>query len=218
MSSFANAQRNHKQSLATKVQFWLGAILLASSILFAGYLYLPFIIAESSYFVRTKITLPNQISHKKDYNELLPPNKDFAITIPAINVSAPIIQDVDPFNPYDYQRKLSEGIAHAKTSSLPGKGGNTFLFSHSSQNFILATKFNSIFYLLHHLKNSDLVNIWYHNDLFQYQVTASEIVNPDQVQYLNQVRGSGETITLMTCWPPGTNSKRLIVTAKLKPI
>lgn len=143
---------------------------------------------------------------------LTPPSTDFALVIPAIWAAAPVVENVDPYDSRLYQKALTRGVAHARGSGLPGEGGNIFLFAHSSRDLITARQFNSVFYLLHKLEKGDEIRVWYQGVEHIYAVTSLDFVAPSAVSYLTTPTAV-ETLRLMTCWPPGTTYKRLIVTA-----
>lgn len=143
---------------------------------------------------------------------LVPPNTDFSLLIEKIGATAPIVQDVNPQDSRVYQRALTHGIAHAQGTSLPGQGGNIFLFAHSSTNPLDASRFNSVFYLIHHLEVGDTIQVWYQGQEYIYHVITKTIASPSDIFYLKS--SPEEQLTLMTCWPPGTTLKRLIVVAK----
>lgn len=146
--------------------------------------------------------------------ELTPIDTDFGIIIPKIGANAKVIKDVDPYNSRIYQQALTKGVAHAKGSALPDREGNIFLFSHSSVNFYEAGRYNSIFYLLNKLDTDDTIDIYFHSIKYGYRVTKKEFVSSTAIEYLKPTKGNDAyTVTLMTCWPPGTSFKRLIVTA-----
>ena len=145
--------------------------------------------------------------------ELQPVDTDFGIVIPKIGANAKVIAKVDPYNSLVYQRALTQGVAHAKTSSLPGQPGNVFIFSHSSVNFYEASRYNSIFYLLNKLEPGDEIRVYYQGQPVTYRVSETKIVSSSAVNYLQA--GTGEpSLTLMTCWPAGTTYKRLIIIAR----
>lgn len=150
-------------------------------------------------------------------DEMTPIDPEFSIVIPKIKANAKIIANVDPSNPREYQQKLTQGVAQASGSALPEELGNTFLFAHSSDNFYNANRYNAVFYLLYKLKSGDDFYIARKGDLYHYQVKDKKIVEPDQVQYLNN-NTQTQQATLMTCWPPGTTLKRLLVVGELKDI
>ena len=145
-----------------------------------------------------------------------PVDTTFGIVIPKIGANAHVVADVDPYDSRVYQRALTKGVAHAKGTSYPGEPGNVFLFSHSSANFYEATRYNSVFYLLHAMEKGDVINLYYNNRKFRYIVTQKITVAPSEISYLTN-DATVPTLTLMTCWPPGTTFWRLLVLAVLKP-
>lgn len=161
--------------------------------------------------------LSYDISHIRQYTvsskTMIPVDRSFGIVIPNIGANAKIIENVDPFDSHAYQVALTKGVAHASGTSVPGKPGNIFLFSHSSVNFYEANRYNSIFYLLTKLNPGDRILLYYKNDRYIYEVSAKKIVKPNAVQYLHASGSNKETVTLMTCWPPGTSYERLLIIA-----
>lgn len=144
-----------------------------------------------------------------------PVNIDFGIVIPKIQANAKVIDNVDPFNPKIYQVALTKGVAHALGTAYPGQPGNDFIFAHSSVDWYVATRYNSVFYLLHRLEKGDEIDLYYHSKKYRYSVTEKTVVDPADVSYLRRGIKDTSTLTLMTCWPPGTNYKRLIIRAKI---
>lgn len=159
---------------------------------------------EIKYVMHTKARADN----------LQPASLDFSIVVEKLGITSEIIANVDPFDSKKYQLALSKGIAHASGTKLPGEGGNIFLFAHSSTNLFTAKRYNSVFYLIHHLDTDDVVDIWYLGQQYKYEVINKEFVSPGSTSSLTRIMPS-ETLTLMTCWPPGTTLSRLIITAKL---
>ena len=180
-----------------------GLVLILASCLLFIYIFAPVASVEVNYSL-----------HKptKTVNQITPVDKNFGIVIPKIGANARIIENVDPFNSYAYEAALARGVAQAKGTTFPNQSGNMFLFSHSSANLFEATRFNSIFYLLSKLKKGDDVYVYYKGTRYKYTVSDMKIVDPTDVSYLNP-KSKTKQLTLMTCWPAGTNYKRLIVIA-----
>lgn len=145
---------------------------------------------------------------------ILPKNAQFSVVIPKIGANSNIIENVDPSNEDEYLRALQEGVAHAKGTSFPGLGGTTYLFAHSADNFWNVGQYNAIFYLLNKLEQNDEINIYFQGIRYKYLVEKTEIVDPEQVEFITSTRGQGEELILQTCYPPGTTWKRLLVFAK----
>lgn len=190
----------------TLALFVFGSTLVLISFLILAVIYLPVFLVEIKYQVN-----PPVISQQK---EITPVDDNFGIVIPKINANAKVIANVDPYNSAVYQVALTKGVAHALGTSFPGQPGNVFIFAHSSVDFFNATRYNSVFYLLNKLEKSDEIILYYNKEKFKYQVTEKKIVAASEVNYLTNV-GDQKTVTLMTCWPPGTTLKRLIVIGEI---
>ena len=193
-------------SNAKKIPKLLGILLLLGGSVILGKLFFVPLSQEIIYFT-------NHRSQNDSTSELQPPNTDYAIVIPKIGAAAPIVKDVDPLDSIIYQKALTKGVAHAKGTANPGENGSIFLFAHSSADLFTASKYNSVFYLVHHLDDGDEIKLWYQGKEYRYQVIQKNYVNPTEVYYLNK-KSSVETLILMTCWPPGTTYNRLIIVAK----
>ncbi len=180
--------------------------ILASLVIFILTFY-PVFQVELKYELQT-------ISKPLSNKPMSPIDTDFGIVIPKIKANSKVVANVDPYNSREYQIALTKGVAHAKGTSFPGQQGNVFIFSHSSVNFYEAIRFNSIFYLLDKLNKGDEIDLYYHQKKFKYLVSEKKTVDPSSIQYLTG-ETSGKTVTLMTCWPPGTTFKRLIIVGEL---
>jgi len=184
----------------------LGTILLCFAILIPIFTFGPVVKAELNFQINKSKPLPTDI---------IPIDKDFSIIIPKINANAKVIKNVDPSNSREYQRALTQGVAHAKNSALPGEIGNTFIFAHSAGNWYEANQYNAVFYLLNKLTSGDEVDVYYQGQRYVYQVSESKIISANDTKYMEKPTLSPK-LTLMTCWPPGTTLKRLIIIATPK--
>jgi len=185
----------------------IGGLLIAAGLFIVLRTYLPILTDEVNY---------QKLSHSNssETGAMTPLDTDFGILIPKLNANAHVIKNVDPYNSEIYQSALARGVAHAKGTSLPGQDGNVFLFSHSSSDFLHASRYNSIFYLLNKLDIGDEIKLYYEQKQYVYKVNNKVVVNPDSISYL-QNKTKEPTLTLMTCWPPGTSIKRLVIEARL---
>jgi sortase A len=135
------------------------------------------------------------------------PNGNFLL-IPKIGVNAPIIF-AQSANEKAIQGDLKSGVVHYKDTALPGETGNSFITGHSSNYWWDKGKYNYIFANLNRLALGDQAKIYYNGNKFLYQVKKIEVVEPSNVNALQQT--TTPTLTLMTCTPPGTSWKRLII-------
>jgi len=130
------------------------------------------------------------------------------LVIPKLAVTAPILF-VDTYDEATIQTNLSNGVVHYYQTAVPGKVGNSFITGHSSNYWWQKGNYNYIFANLNKLAVGDQAKIYYNGNKFLYQVSAIKTVEPTDMSVLEQT--SKPTLTLMTCTPPGTNWKRLIV-------
>lgn len=157
-----------------------------------------------------------KVSLVKKANVIVPIDTKFGIVIPKIGANAHVIPNIDPFNESAYQKALTRGVAHARGTVFPGERGNIFLFAHSSVDFYIASKYNSIFYLLSKLEKNDKISLFYNGVEYKYVVSEKKTVNPSDVSYLStNYKIQTSNLILMTCWPPGTTLSRLLVIASL---
>lgn len=180
----------------------IGSLLVIISLLLFFYIFAPVASVEVKY-----------VLNKSKTTQITPIDKNFSIVIPKIMANAKIIANVDPYDSKIYQVALTKGVAQAKGTAMPNQTGNMFLFSHSSANLLEAKNYNSIFYLLSKLDKKDLIYVYYKNIKYKYEVLDKKIVDSKDVSYLNP-KSDMKILTLMTCWPAGTNYKRLLVIAK----
>jgi LPXTG-site transpeptidase (sortase) family protein len=140
-----------------------------------------------------------------------PADENFSIIIPKIDVNAPIVEGVDPYSSFEYQRQLTKGVAQAEGTGLPDQERTMFLFAHASGDILMARRYNSVFYLLNKLAAGDQLVIYYRGAPYYYQVTASKEVAADAIGYLEEDQEND--LILMTCTPPGTTWRRLLLFA-----
>lgn len=197
-----------------------GIALVAVSVLVLFLTFLPVLKEEVKYqFLppqdATVVTAAEQLALGLSAEEVeLPMDEEFGIVIPKIGANAPILPEVDWQNEQVYQRALTKGVAHAKGTATPDMPGNVFLFSHSGTDFLEASRYNAVFYLIDKLQAGDEIIIFYQKKKFLYRVTEKLKVSPDEVKYLTGEE-KNHTLTLMTCYPAGTTLKRLLVRAEL---
>lgn len=204
MSVAVPATKNRK----TNIWVVLGVILIASAVIIAYLTFAPVLKSEIKY----QLVVKNKTVEEK----IVPVDSNFSVVIPKIRANARVVENVDPFDAKNYQLALSRGVAHAQGTSTPDKGSNTFLFAHSAGNWYQANQYNAIFYLLNKLEKGDEIILYFKDKEYVYLIEELKYVDGGETKYMNASKES--KLTLMTCWPPGTTLKRLIVTAKLKEI
>ena len=132
------------------------------------------------------------------------------IIIPKINLEVPVVFDMLSTNEKDIQNSLEDGVVHYATTPYPGEQGNSVVVGHSSNNILNSGKYKFAFVLLKRLEADDTFFVQKDGIRYTYKVYKKEIVSPDNTDVL-QTQDKPNTITLITCDPPGTSINRLII-------
>ena len=138
-------------------------------------------------------------------------NQEAKLTVPKINVSAPIIFEPSLAEPA-IQNSLRNGVVHYATTARPGEPGNSVIVGHSSNDWWEPGNYKFVFVLLDKLVAGDKIHVSYQGKYYVYEVYESKVVEPTDLSVLAQ--SPSHELTLLTCTPPGTSWKRLIVKAK----
>jgi LPXTG-site transpeptidase (sortase) family protein len=151
---------------------------------------------------------PNAIST----NEVAVP-ADPRIIIPKINVNVPVVYDEKSFDEARVQKALERGVVHYGTTAIPGQVGNNVIVGHSSNNWWASGKYKFAFVLLDKLETGDTFVLHYESKRYVYKVSKKVVVGPTDLSVLSQSTDV-PIVTLITCTPPGTSLRRLVVVAE----
>ena len=134
--------------------------------------------------------------------------KEYTLSIPKLNIKNAKVKVGGT--------DLNKSLIHYLPRSLPGEPGNVAIFGHSTlPQLYKPNDYKSIFTYLHTLEKGDEIYIKIGAVRYVYEVTEMFVVDPDQVEVLDQMTDNSY-LTLITCTPPGTYWKRLVVRAVLK--
>jgi LPXTG-site transpeptidase (sortase) family protein len=207
----------HNPPIKKKAIFLFGNVLFFVAVGYFIYLYWPLSKAMSIYFINK-----NQLFGTRPIIYTVPQpsvdKTDFSIQIPRIFAASKIAAEVSPFDKNEYLKVLNTNeVAQAKGSSFPGEGlgKTTYIFAHSTQQGIGAVRKNSVFYLLGELQKNDPIFVKYNGKVYIYKVYKQIVVDPSQIEYLTYSEKDKEILLLQTCWPIGTDWRRLLVFAQL---
>lgn len=146
-------------------------------------------------------------------------NKDMFITIDSIGIkNIKVSSNVESVEENVYNRYLKSGVAHFKGTPLPGDGGNSFIYGHSAVEAFFSRHKDypeTIFSRLDGIDVGQRITIQRDGENLEYVVRNKKIVDPTDFTVLQPIRDK-ENVTLMTCWPLGIGTKRLIVVAERK--
>lgn len=145
----------------------------------------------------------------------------FYLTIEKAKIyDAPVTANIESSDPNIYSKALNYGLAHFKGTRIPcidieqKPYGNSFIYGHSAAGdyaekhpWDITTAFTNLF----KLNIGDEIKIKIEDKECSYTVTKIKEIDPEDSSVLNDKPNL--TLTLMTCSPPGLDSKRLIIVA-----
>lgn len=136
--------------------------------------------------------------------------KEYMFSIPKLGITnAQVIVGADD---------LSKSLIHYGGSSLPGEYGNAVIFGHSIlPQFFDPKNYKAIFSTLHTLKVGDAIEVVSDGVTYRYRVFDFMVVGPSDISVLEQTYDNSY-LTVITCTPPGTYWKRLVVKAQIEKI
>lgn len=138
---------------------------------------------------------------------------DPKLIIPKINVEVPVDYSVTGLTESQIQTSLRDGATHYNlpgADAVPGQYGNTVILGHSSNDIFNQGKYKFVFVLLDRVQVGDTFYLNYNSKRYIYKVTKTEVIDPNQVSAL-QIGTDKAMATLVTCTPPGTALKRLLI-------
>lgn len=138
------------------------------------------------------------------------------LIIPKINVNIHVVYDITSLEDAPVQEGLKKGVVHYKlpgANSLPGQVGNTVILGHSSNDIFDPGDYKFAFVLIDRLQAGDVIYMHYGGKRYIYRVTEKKVITPTEFNAL-QVNNGKPMLTLVTCTPPGTALKRLLVFAE----
>jgi sortase A len=129
------------------------------------------------------------------------PEQAVRIRVPAIEVDAPVVEGDD-------WAVLKQGAGHHVGSANPGERGNCIISAHDDI-------YGEIFRHLPELDLGDEVFLYTASQVYRYVVTQKRIIEPTEVSVMYPT--SSPVLTLISCYPYGVDTHRIVVIAELKP-
>ncbi len=162
--------------------------------------------------IKTVIKTQDVVQKKMADSAALTPGEvipaESRLLVPKINVNVPIVY-ANTKNEKGIEDLLHNGVVQYQGTAKPGEVGNSFITGHSSNYWWDTGKYNYAFVNLDRLEPGDQAIAYYNNKKFVYTVKSKTVVEATDVSVLAPT--DTPVMTLMTCTPPGTSWKRLII-------
>jgi len=135
------------------------------------------------------------------------------ILIPKINLEIPVVYDLGTNEEKAVQHALEGGVVHYDGTPNPGQSGNVVVVGHSSNNILNSGRYKFAFVLLKRMEAGDTLFLQKGGQRYTYQVIENRVVPPNDTSVLGPT-SKPNTVTLITCDPPGTSINRRVVIAE----
>lgn len=134
----------------------------------------------------------------------------YFLSIPRLKIDNAIVSTVDV--------DLSQHLVNFPGTSIPPVKGNAVIFGHSTLPQLYDPKnYKTIFANLHTMVVGDEIMVNSNNFVYKYKIYNISITEPTDTSYMSQ-ESDDSYLTIVTCTPPGTIWKRLIIRARLEKI
>ena len=142
--------------------------------------------------------------------------KEGTISIPSINITAPIVFFDESQEEDLLHQALDRGVVHFPESALPGKIGQTIILGHSAPLGWPRINYDWIFSEIGNLEEGEEIIINFNNKEYFYEVKDKVILEKGEEIPLKYYSNSKNILILLSCWPPGQDYKRIVVMSEIK--
>lgn len=134
----------------------------------------------------------------------------YTISIPKLQITNAIVSTID--------NRLNEHLVHFPGTAIPPAKGNAAIFGHSTlPQLYNPTDYKTIFANILNMQIGDTIHVTMDTTAYTYKVVDISVVDAEDTSYLTQDYDNSY-VTIITCTPPGTTWKRLIIKSKLETI
>ncbi len=135
------------------------------------------------------------------------------LSIPKLGLAVPIITAATDDAKVIYGL-LDSGVVLYPGSAAFGTAGQTVILGHSAPIGWPMIKYDWVFSRINELKEGDMVAVTYNNETRYYSVVDTRIV--DKQNGVPTPTVDGNSLALVSCWPPGKDLNRIVVECTIK--
>lgn len=137
-----------------------------------------------------------------------PRESSYFLTIPKLQIFNAFVSTTD--------MNLANHLVSLSGTSVPPDKGNTVIFGHSTiPQWFNPNDYKTIFANAYKLQVGDNFQTIVNNVVYSYKIFSIIVVDPEDTSVLSQTYDDSY-VTLITCTPPGTIWKRLVIKARLE--
>lgn len=143
-------------------------------------------------------------------NTAYPKVNSYTLSIPKLRIKNANVTTVD--------NDLNSHLVNYGGTAIPPENGNAVVFGHSTlPQWFDPTNYKAIFATVHTLIPGDSIVITAANVTYTYKIFAITVVDPTDTSVLAQ-NYDNSYLTIVTCTPPGTTWKRLVIKSRIEKI
>lgn len=146
--------------------------------------------------------------------------KPDSIKISQISITSPLVfvpeDQLDNVSPAALKKYLDRGVLHYPGSALPGERGQVVILGHSAPPNWPKIKYDWVFSELNNLNKGDEIIIYYKNHQYVYSVEKTIFLEKGEELPDFALTKIKHMLVLVSCWPPGKDSRRIAVEAEQK--
>lgn len=132
----------------------------------------------------------------------------YTISIPTLTIKDAVVSTIDT--------DLSKHLVNFDGGCTPPDKGNCVIFGHSTLPQLYNPKdYKTIFANIQNVKVGDTILVNVQNIEYTYKIFSITVIDPDDTSVLAQTFDDSY-LTLITCTPPGTVWKRLVIRSRLQ--
>ena len=152
------------------------------------------------------------------FNTLPPTDR---LVVPSINIDVPLnlsqYKDSEDFTKWNFDEELKHWVVLYPTTPVPWNDWNTLIFGHTSLEFwnIEENPYGNVFVNIPKLEVWNEIKVIWKWKLYTYKVIEKVVKNPKQVNIEYLKYQDDNYVTLMGCYPIGTDKQRIMVIGKL---
>lgn len=131
----------------------------------------------------------------------------YTLSIPKLRIHYATVSTIDT--------NLDKHLIHYPSTAIPPQKGNAVIFGHSTiPQWFNPADYKTIFAKAHTLTDGDKIIITINGKEYTYTISTITVTTPDDTSIFVQDLDDSY-LTLVTCTPPGTTWKRLIIKSRL---
>lgn len=170
----------------------------------------------SNQFESKIIAKTDDISKKEGlspiFKEFEETEKENGLEIPKIGISVPLVF-AESQNEKDVGNALNGGAVHFPDSVLPGEAGQTIILGHSAPLGWPKIKYDWVFSRINELTEGDEILVYFDHRKYVFSVTGKFFLDRGE-EVPELLTKNKNVLTLISCWPPGKDIKRIAVEAR----